>query len=123
MCYTKPSRHIFYYKKATNKKYYCKFSNLHINFSQSIIIRNNHRRCSIRKDVPRNFAKFTGKHLCQGLFLKKLQVIRPTTLSKKKLWRRCFPVNFEKFLRTPFFTEHLRATASESSDSSLKCCI
>ena len=28
--------------------------------------------------------------------------------SKKNLWHRCFPVNFSKFLRTPFFTEHLR---------------
>ena len=23
-------------------------------------------------------------------------------------WRRCFPLNFVKFLRTPFLTEHLR---------------
>ena len=28
------------------------------------------RRCSIVKRVPRNFAKFTGKHLWQSLFLK-----------------------------------------------------
>ena len=27
---------------------------------------------------------------------------------KKRLWHSCFPVNFEKFLRTPFFIEHLR---------------
>ena len=27
---------------------------------------------------------------------------------KKRLWRRCFPVNFAKFLRRLFFTEHLR---------------
>ena len=27
---------------------------------------------------------------------------------KKRLWHRCFPVNFAKFLRTPFFTEYLR---------------
>ena len=26
----------------------------------------------------------------------------PTTLLKKRLRHRCFPVNFEKFLRTPF---------------------
>ena len=26
---------------------------------------------------------------------------------KKRLWHRCFPVNFMKFLRKPFFTEHL----------------
>ena len=31
-------------------------------------------------------------------FLIKLQ--RPATLSKKRLWHRCFPVNFGKFLRT-----------------------
>ena len=27
---------------------------------------------------------------------------RPATLLKKRLWHRCFPVNFVKFLRTPF---------------------
>ena len=32
---------------------------------------------------------------------------RPATLLKKRLWSRCFPVNFVKFLRTPFLTEHL----------------
>ena len=30
------------------------------------------------------------------------------TLLKKKLWHRCFPVNFLEFLRTTFLTEHLR---------------
>ena len=34
--------------------------------------------------------------------------LRPATLLKKRLWHRCFPVNFAKFLRTPFSTEHLR---------------
>ena len=51
-----------------------------------------------RKDVIRKFAKFTAKQMCQ----------RPATLLKKRLWYRCFPVNFAKFLRTPFFTEHFR---------------
>ena len=27
---------------------------------------------------------------------------------KKELWHRCFPMYFTKFLRTPFFIEHLR---------------
>ena len=27
---------------------------------------------------------------------------------KKRLWHMCFPMNFWKFLRTPFLTEHLR---------------
>ena len=50
-----------------------------------------------KKVVVKNFAKLTGKHLCQTLFFNKV-----TTLFKKRLWRRCFPVNFAKFLRTPF---------------------
>ena len=36
------------------------------------------------------------------------ECLRPATLLKKRLWRGCFPVNFAKFLRTPFLTEHLR---------------
>ena len=28
--------------------------------------------------------------------------LRPATLLKKRLWHTCFPVNFAKFLRTPF---------------------
>ena len=40
-------------------------------------------------DVLKNFAKFTGKHLCQNFFVNK--VARPGT----------------------FFTEHIQATASE----------
>ena len=63
-------------------------------------LRSCHQRCSVRQRVLRNFEKFTGKPLCQSLFLIKLQ--RPATLLKKRLWHRCFPVNFAKFLRTPF---------------------
>ena len=61
-----------------------------------------HRRCSIRNGVLRNFVKFTGKLLCQGLFSNKVAGLRPATLLKKWLWHRCFPVNFAKFLKTPF---------------------
>ena len=37
---------------------------------------------------------------------------RPATLLKKRLWHRCFPVNFVEFLKTPFLIEYLWATAS-----------
>ena len=59
--------------------------------------RSSHQRCSIKKDVLRKFVKFTGKHLWYSLSL-----IRPATLLKKRLRRRCFLVNFTKFLRTTF---------------------
>ena len=76
--------------------------------------RSNHRRCCVRKGVVRNFAKFSGKFLCQIIFLIKLQVsgLRPATLLKKRLWHRCFPVNFVKNFINTFFTEHILATAS-----------
>ena len=59
--------------------------------------------------------QFTWKHLCQSLFLNKVTGLGPATLLKKTLWHRSFPVTFAKFLRTPFLTEHLRATASQYS--------
>ena len=36
------------------------------------ICRSSHRRWSVRKGVLRNFAKFTGKHLCQSFFFNKI---------------------------------------------------
>ena len=69
--------------------------------------RGSHQRCSMKKGVRRNFTKFTGKHLCQILFFNKVAGLSPAILSKKRLWHRCFPVNFAKFLRASFFIEHL----------------
>ena len=60
-----------------------------------------------KKAILRNFAKFIGKHPCQSLFFNKVTGLRPATLWRKRLWHRCFPMNFAKFLRTPFFKEHL----------------
>ena len=53
-----------------------------------------------KNGVLRNFTKFTGKHLCQSLVFNKVACLRPATLLKKRLWDRCFPVNFVKFPRT-----------------------
>ena len=52
-----------------------------------------------KKSVLKNFAKFTGKHLYQSLFLIKLQA-------------SAFSANFAKFLRTAFLTEQLRTVAA-----------
>ena len=42
-------------------------------------------------------------------------VERPATLLKKRLWHRCFPVNFAKFPRTLFFYRTPQVVASENS--------
>ena len=39
--------------------------------------------------------------MCQSLFFNKVAGLSPVTLSKRDS-HRCFPVNFAKFLRTPF---------------------
>ena len=67
---------------------------------KSYFDRSGHLRCSVRKGFPRNFAKFTGKHLYQSLFFNKVAGLRLSFIY--------FPMNFAKILRTPFFTEHLR---------------
>ena len=71
------------------------------NFLKHYCFRSSHLRCAVKKGVLRNFAIFTGNTCARDSFLIKLQA-RPATLLKKRLWYRCFPVNFEKFLRTPF---------------------
>ena len=69
---------------------------------QFITSRSSNQKCSMKNGVLRNFTKFTGKLLCQNLFFNKVAGLRPATLFKKRLWHRYFPVNFVKFLRTPF---------------------
>ena len=62
-----------------------------VTFPKNLILekvhRNSHQKCSEKKIVLKNFAIFSGKHLCWSLFLTKLQAYR------------CFPVNIAKFLR------------------------
>ena len=47
------------------------------------LFRSRHQRCSVKKDVLKTFANFTGKHLCWSLFLITLLVFRPATLLKR----------------------------------------
>ena len=35
------------------------------------------RRCSVKKGVPRNVKKFTGKHLCERLLFNRVANLRP----------------------------------------------
>ena len=71
-------------------------------------IRSSLQEAFCKKGVLRNFAKFTGKHLCQSLIFKKVADLKPAILLKKSLQQRYFPVNVEKFLRTPFLSKHLQ---------------
>ena len=47
------------------------------------------------------------KHVLCTLVLIYFDSSRLGLTKKKRLWHRCFPVNFAKFLKISFFTEHL----------------
>ena len=66
----------------------------------------------VLKRCSRKFRKIHRKTPVLGLFINKFAGLRLATLFKKRLLRWSFPVNFSKFLITPFFTEHPRSTAS-----------
>ena len=86
----------------------CPFSTLRgFSFRKCCLSRNSRPDVFCEKGVLRNFEKFTGKHLCQSLFFLKVAGSRPAILLWKRTWRRCFPLNCAKFLRTTFLTEHL----------------
>ena len=78
-----------------------------------------------KKGVLRNFEKFTGKHPCQSLFFNKVTG-QASTLSKKRLWCRCFSVNFASFLSKNTFSYRTPLLAasrlgSDCTSSSMRC--
>ena len=69
-----------------------------------------------KKGVLRNFVKFTGTHMCQGLCFSKVACLKPANLLKKRPWYRCVPVNFAKFLRTRFLQNTPRRLLLKGTD-------
>ena len=63
-----------------------------------------------KKGILRNFAKFTGNHLCQSLYFNKIADLRPATLDSGTL-AQVFSCEFCKIFKNNFFTEHLSTTA------------
>ena len=92
MCAKKHSTNAFllYLLNCSSKKY------------QSSTYRRNHRRCSVRKGVLRNFAKFTGKHLYQSLFFNKA-----ATLLKKAFGTGVFQWILRNFSEHVFYKKPL----------------
>ena len=84
----------------------CKY---HIYKIKTDINRSSRRRCSVRKNVLGNLAKFTAKHLYQNLFFNK--VMEACNFIKKETLAQVFSCQFSKISKNTFFTEHLQATA------------
>ena len=81
--------------------------------------RSSHRRCSIKF-----FLQNSQENTCARVsFFKQVASLRPATLLKKRLkrlWHRCFSVNFCKIFKNTFFTEDVWATASFQNRNMLK---
>ena len=56
-----------------------------------------------RKGAFRNFAKFTGKHLCQNLFYNNFAGLRPSTLFKKETLTQEFSCEVCTIFKNIFF--------------------
>ena len=62
--------------------------------------RSSHQRCSIKK-LFLKISKNLQENVFRSLFFNKIAGLMPApTLLKRRLWNRCFPVKFAKFLRT-----------------------
>ena len=60
-----------------------------------------------KKMYSYKFRKIHRKTPVPESLFNKVAGLRPCRpLLKKRFWHRCFPVDFAKFLRTPFLTEH-----------------
>ena len=86
------------------------------------VLESSHQRCSVKKGVLRNFAKLTGKHLCQSLFLNKVTGAACNFIKKDTL-AQVFSCEFCEIAKNTFFTEHVWATASFTHELSFKCCL
>ena len=85
-----------------------------VDFWYVLTHRSSHQRCSIRKGVLKNFTKFTGKHLCQSLFLIKLKALG-LQLYLKRDSGTGVSCEFCEISKNTFSTEHLWMTASAPS--------
>ena len=78
------------------------------------------KRSSHRK-WPAYFAKFIEKHLCWSFVFNKVAGLSLQLYFFKRLWRRCLPVNFAKFLITPFYRTRPGDCFCKEKESLLEC--
>ena len=63
--------------------------------------------CSVKKMFLELLLNSQENTSTRVSFLIKLQASGVELYFKKRLWHWCFPVSFEKFVKAPFFIEHL----------------
>ena len=74
-----------------------------------------------KKVVLRNFVKFTGNHLCQGLFFNKVAGLKPVTLLKKEALAQVLSCESCEISKNSFF-HRTRLVAALRAASFVKLC-
>ena len=107
------------YKRSSEKL------KIHREIQEAVIL-----RCSVkRKDVLKNFAKFTEKHFCRSLFFNKVAGWKPETF-RSSHWRcsvkqgilkkvtptKVFPCEFCELFKNTYFLEDLQMAGSETPE-------
>ena len=107
-----PFRRIMHCKINNNSQQF--IAQFLVNFFEKFKFRSSRRRYSVRKRVLKNFAKFTGKHLCQSLFFNKVAGLGPGACNviKKEILAQVFSCDLCEISKNTFFTELLWGTAS-----------
>ena len=72
-------------------------------FAYYCLLRSSRLEVFWKKGVLRNFAKFTGKHLCQSLFFNNVAGLKACNFIEKDNLAQVFSMNFAKFLNTFFY--------------------
>ena len=84
--------------------------------------RSSRREVFSKKGALRNFAKFTGKHLCQRLFLIKLQA-KTCSFIKKESLAQVFSCEFCEISKNTFSYRTPPVAASDSRRGEISHCI
>ena len=72
--------------------------------SNIYLSRRSHRTCSVKTDVLKDFAKFTGKHLCQSP--------QACNFIKKETLAQVVSFEFCEIFKNTYLMERLQMTAS-----------
>ena len=99
-----------------SKNFFMTFCDKFVNNQQNLKEQKEPSEIYCKKRCSSKFRKINRKAPMPEFLFK--ESCRPeANFIKKRLWHRCTPVNFAKFLRINFLTEHLWATASKKVSS------
>ena len=81
--------------------------------SEAVVQRSSRSEVFCTKGALKILQNSQENHCARVSFFNKVADLTAATLLKKRLWHSCFPTDFAKFLRSPFFYRTPTVAASE----------